>query len=78
MLALLAGIAALYGVASTEAFTVQRTEVTGNTWTPDQEIRAAMALPESQNAFALRTADLAGRLLRIPTRSGWRSPSARR
>lgn len=66
LLALLAGIAALYGVASTEAFTVQRTEVTGNTWTPDQEIRAAMALPESQNAFALRTADLAGRLLRIP------------
>jgi len=66
LLALLAGVAGLYGVATTEAFALQRTEVTGNTWTSDDEIRAALALPEDHNAFALRTADLAGRLLRIP------------
>ncbi len=70
LLALLAGIAGLYGMATTEAFSIQRIEVTGTTWTPDHEIRAALAVPADHNAFAVRTADLAGRLLRIPAVSG--------
>ena len=70
LLALLAGIAGLYGMATTEAFRIQRIEVTGTTWTSDREIHAALAVPDDHNAFAVRTADLAGRLLRIPAVSG--------
>ncbi len=67
LLALLAAIAGLYGVATTGAFTVQRTSIEGATWTPEQEILAALAIPADQNAFALRTAGLSARLAGIPS-----------
>ncbi|HEY5434323.1 MAG TPA: FtsQ-type POTRA domain-containing protein [Candidatus Limnocylindrales bacterium] len=67
LLALLAAIAGLYGVATTGAFTVQRTSIEGATWTPEQEILAALAIPADQNAFALRAAALEARVLGIPS-----------
>ena len=67
LLVLLAAIAALYGVATTGAFTVQRTTVEGATWTPEQDVLTALALPADVNAFALRTAALEARLLGIPS-----------
>ncbi len=70
LLALLAGIAGLYGVATTGAFTVTRTAIEGATWTREHELVAALALPPDQNAFAIRTADLVGRLISIPAVRG--------
>lgn len=70
LLALLAGIAGLYGAATTGAFTVQRTAIEGVAWTPERVILAALAIPEDQNAFSLRTAELEGRLLQIPAVGG--------
>lgn len=70
LLALLAGIAGLYGAATTGAFMVQRTTIEGITWTPEQVILAALAIPEDQNAFSLQTAGLEGRLLEIPAVGG--------
>jgi cell division septal protein FtsQ len=67
VLVLLAAIAGLYGVATTGAFAVQRTEIQGATWTPQQDILAALAIPADQNAFALRTAALEARLLTLPS-----------
>jgi cell division septal protein FtsQ len=67
LLALLAAIAGLYGVANTGAFTIQRTSIEGATWTPEQDILAALAIPADQNAFALRTAALEARVLGIPS-----------
>jgi POTRA domain, FtsQ-type len=67
LLALLAAIAGLYGVATTGAFTVRQTSIEGATWTPRQDILAALAIPADQNAFALRTAVLEGRVLGIPS-----------
>jgi cell division septal protein FtsQ len=66
LLALLAAIAGLYGVATTGAFAVRRTTIEGAAWTPRQDILAALAIPGGQNAFALQTATLEARLLRIP------------
>ena len=70
LLARLGGIAGMYGVATTGAFALQRTEIEGAAWTPEHEILAALAIPADQNAFALRTADLEGRLLQIPAVRG--------
>lgn len=70
LLALLAGIAGLYGVATTGAFTVTRTVIEGATWTQEHDLVAALAIPPDQNAFALRTADLVGRLISIPAVRG--------
>ena len=66
LLALLAAIAALYGVATTEAFAVKRTTIEGAAWTPREDILAALAIPGDQNAFALNTTSLEARLLGIP------------
>lgn len=66
----MAGIAGLYGVASTGAFAVERTLVEGATWTPEHVILAALEVPERPNAFALRTADLERRLIVIPAVRG--------
>ena len=67
LLALIAAIAGLYGVATTGAFTVQRMSIEGITWTPEADIVAALAIPADQNSFALRTAALESRLRAIPS-----------
>ncbi len=67
LLALIAAIAGLYGVATTGAFAVQRTSIEGITWTPEADILEALAIPAGQNSFALRTAELEARLRAIPS-----------
>jgi cell division septal protein FtsQ len=62
LLVLLAGIAGLYGLASSSAFTVHRTEVTGATWTSPGRILAALDVPAGQNLFTVNSAELASRL----------------
>lgn len=66
MLALVAGAAAVYGLASSDAFAVRRTVVSGVTWTPEAAVLAAMAMPEGENVFTIRTAELARRVVAIP------------
>lgn len=66
LLALLVAIAGIYGAASSSAFAVRRTQVSGATWTPDQAILAALAVPPGQNVFLIDTTELARRLAAIP------------
>ncbi len=66
LLALLLGLAGLYGVVSSDAFAVRRTDVSGLTWTTQEQVLAALAIPEGQNLFTLQPAALAHRLDGIP------------
>jgi cell division septal protein FtsQ len=66
LLALLAAVAGLYGAASSDAFAARRTEISGATWTTDDALRAAMAIPPGQNLFVLRTRQLEDHLAQIP------------
>jgi len=66
LLALLAGILGLYGLSSSGAFIARHTTVTGATWTAQDTILAALAIPPSQNVFTVSSAALAGRLAGIP------------
>lgn len=63
---LLAGLAGLYGLTQSSAFDVRRTQVTGATWTSEEAILTALAVPSGQNVFTVSSADLAGRLAAIP------------
>lgn len=66
LLALLVAVAGLYGAASSDAFAARRTEISGARWTSTEAALAALAIPQDQNLFTLRTGDLADRLLTIP------------
>jgi hypothetical protein len=70
MLAVLAGAAAIYGLASSDAFTARRTTVTGATWTGEERILEELAIPDGTNVFTIRTAVLEQRLADIPALSG--------
>jgi cell division septal protein FtsQ len=70
LLAALAGAAAIYGLASSDAFTAQRTTVTGATWTSEERVLAALAIPDGTNIFTIRTGDLERALAQIPAISG--------
>jgi cell division septal protein FtsQ len=70
LLAALAGAAAMYGLASSDAFSVGRTTVTGATWTAEQQILEALDIPDGTNLFTIRTGDLERRLAEIPAISG--------
>jgi cell division septal protein FtsQ len=72
LLALLAGLAGLYGLVSSSAFTARHTEITGATWTPEDTILAALAIPAGQNVFAVNSTALANRLSGIPAIRGAR------
>jgi cell division septal protein FtsQ len=65
-LAILAGIAAVYGLASSGAFAANRTTVTGATWTGEQRVLELLAIPPGTNLFTLRTADLEAQVESIP------------
>jgi hypothetical protein len=64
------GAAAVYGLASSDAFAAGRTTVTGATWTSETRILELLAVPPGTNLFTIRTDDLAGRLTSIPAISG--------
>jgi cell division septal protein FtsQ len=66
LLAALAGAAAVYGLASSDAFTAQRTTVTGATWTSEARVLDALAIPDGTNIFTIRTGDLERALVQIP------------
>ena len=70
LLALVVGLAGLYGATSSDAFALRRTQIDGVTWTPEDAVLAALDLPEGQNLFLLDTDELARRLTMIPAIRG--------
>lgn len=66
VLALLLGLAGLYGAASSDAFAVHHLEVTGLTWTSKATLVATLAVPTDHNLFTLPTAQLEQRAASIP------------
>lgn len=65
LLALLAGLAGIYGLTVSSAFAARRTVVSGLAWTPQQRILDALALPAGQNLFTLSAGDLEARLASV-------------
>jgi len=70
LLALLVAVAGLYGAVSSDAFSARHVEVTGTTWTSEEAVLAALAVPPGQNLFSLRTDVLEDRLAVIPAVGG--------
>lgn len=66
LLVLLAALAGLYGLAASSAFSARKIAITGASWTPQDEILTALAIPSGQNLFTLNAASLAGRLDGLP------------
>jgi cell division septal protein FtsQ len=66
LLAILAGSAAIYGLASSDAFAATQTTVTGTTWTSEERILETLAIPEGTNVFTIRTAELEQNVMTIP------------
>ncbi len=66
MLALLVAGGGLYGTVSSDVFATSTTEVAGNTWTSDDAVLAALAVPDGQNVFTVRTTELESRLTGLP------------
>jgi hypothetical protein len=53
-------------MVSSDVFATGRTAVTGNTWTSEEAVLAAMAVPAGQNVFTLDTTALESRLTALP------------
>ena len=66
LLVMLAAMAGIFGAATSDAFAISRTELSGATWTPTTELEAALAIPPGQNLFAVSTSELARRVEAIP------------
>jgi cell division septal protein FtsQ len=69
-LALLVAAGGLYGAMASDAFVARSTTVSGNTWTREDAIRAALAVPEGQNVFTLGTDALEQRIEQLPAVAG--------
>jgi hypothetical protein len=67
MLALIAAVAAMYGLASSDAFAVSGITTQGATWTSEDLIEEVMAVPPGQNAFTIETSELERRIEVIPS-----------
>ena len=70
LLALLVALAGMYGATRSDAFTLRRTAITGVTWTTEDAVRSALAIPDGQNLFTLGTSELERRLRTIPAIRG--------
>jgi cell division septal protein FtsQ len=70
LLALLLGLAGLYGIVASGAFSVRQIDITGLTWTSRDDVLAALAIPADQNLFTVRTGDLEQRLDGLPAVRG--------
>jgi cell division septal protein FtsQ len=70
LLALLVALAGMYGATRSDAFTLRRTAITGVTWTSEDAVRSALAIPDGQNLFTLGTTELEHRLTAIPAIRG--------
>ena len=66
LLALIASIAAMYGLASSDAFAVTGVSIEGATWTSEALVEEVMAVPPGQNAFTVETGELERRIDVIP------------
>lgn len=66
LLSILAGVAAIYGVASSDAFLVRHTTIAGTTWTSEERILDALAIAPDANVFTLRSGQLEQALAAIP------------
>ena len=66
LLALLLAVAGLYGAVSSDAFAGRHVDVTGTTWTPEDAVLTALALPPGTNLFSLQTGVLEDRVASIP------------
>jgi cell division protein FtsQ len=66
LLALMLGLAGLYGAVASDAFAVRNTDVTGLTWTSESTLLDALAVPADQNLFTLRAGLLEERATTIP------------
>ena len=69
-LAILAGAAATWGLASSDAFSAARTSVTGATWTTEERILDLLAIPPGTNLFTVQASELAARVATIPAVTG--------
>ncbi|HEX5827830.1 MAG TPA: FtsQ-type POTRA domain-containing protein [Candidatus Limnocylindrales bacterium] len=69
-LALLVAAGGLYGAVSSDLFNARATEVRGNTWTAEDAILAAMAVPAGQNVFTVKTSELETRIEALPSVAG--------
>jgi cell division septal protein FtsQ len=70
LLALVVGLAGLYGATSSGAFELRRTAVSGVTWTPEDAVLSALDIPADQNLFLLDTDELTRRLTVLPAIRG--------
>jgi cell division septal protein FtsQ len=70
LLAILLAGAGIYGLASSNAFALRRTTVTGATWTPASTILAALAIPDGANVFTVHAGDLERLVRAIPSLRG--------
>ncbi|HEY3333728.1 MAG TPA: FtsQ-type POTRA domain-containing protein [Candidatus Limnocylindrales bacterium] len=69
-LAILVAAGGLYGAMSSDLFVAHATVVAGNTWTTDDAILAALAVPAGTNVFTVKTSDLEARLELLPAVAG--------
>ncbi len=66
LLAILAGVAATYGLASSDAFVVRHTTITGVGWTSEAQVLERLAIAPDANVFAIRTGVMEQALTSIP------------
>lgn len=66
MLSLLASAGAMYGLASTPAFTLAGTDLPELRWTTPADVTYALATPNGTNLFQLRTGPIEDRLRTLP------------
>ena len=66
ILVLLGSIGGLYGLASTSAFTLARTELPSLTWTTREALVAAVDTAEGTNLFRIETPPIEDRLRMLP------------
>jgi cell division septal protein FtsQ len=66
LLALLAAVAAIYGLSTSDAFAAGRTTISGTTWTSEARILELLAIEPDTNVFTIRTGDLEAALAAEP------------
>lgn len=66
ILGLLASVGSLYGLATTPAFVLARTELPELRWTAADAVVRAVATPDGTNLFRIRTGPIADRLEALP------------
>ena len=66
LLALLVSGGAIYGAGASDAFTLDRLEVSGLRWTDEAAVRALVAVEQGENLVGIRTGPIAERIASLP------------